>query len=353
MLQTIACADSDHLDKVPNAGEVVKRGSQSVQVMHNGIVVEEGCYYGPWMTEIIRALRGHHEPQEELAFATLVRRIREQPGQSRRTIVELGSFWAYYSLWFLNEFPDGRAICVEPDPHYLDVGRRNFALNGRVGTFIHGAVGPNPGASLRFQCESDGSQVEVPQVNLESLLTDTNTASVDVLLVDIQGAEVSLLEKTTDLLSAGVCRFAVISTHHHAISGSAVTHQTCVDLVNRAGGRVITDHSVSESCSGDGLIVASFHDEDRDLGLEVTSVRSRDSLFGELEFDCERYRLESVAARADLSRIQHETEELRAETRRLASKLETTKATAAGDRLRLSAITNSRSWRWTRFMRGS
>lgn len=36
--------------------------------MHNGVKVIAGGYYGSWMTEIIRLLQGHHEPQEERVF---------------------------------------------------------------------------------------------------------------------------------------------------------------------------------------------------------------------------------------------------------------------------------------------
>jgi hypothetical protein len=51
---------------------------------------------------------------------------------------------------------------------------------------------------------------------------------------------------------------------------------------------VIAEHSVSESCSGDGLIFASADPRDADLSVEVSHVRSRDSLFGEPEYELAR-----------------------------------------------------------------
>ena len=104
VLLTVACRDADVIPKVEGAGEVVDRDGVTVQVMHNGVVIEEGCYHGPWMTEIIRSLRGHHEPQEELVFDRILRRLQADrahpPG-----MIEFGSFWGYYSLWFAHEFP--------------------------------------------------------------------------------------------------------------------------------------------------------------------------------------------------------------------------------------------------------
>jgi hypothetical protein len=121
---TVACRDTDAIPKVSNAGEIVTVGGRRVQVMHNGVLVEADGYYGPWMTEIIRRLRGHHEPQEEAAMHAIVPRLPPAP-----IVVELGSFWAYYALWACRERPDACVVLVEPDPHNLDVGRRNADLN--------------------------------------------------------------------------------------------------------------------------------------------------------------------------------------------------------------------------------
>ena len=111
---TVSCTDADNLPRVPNAGEVIDHPSGRVQVMHNGVLVEDGCYYGTITSEIIRCLRGIHEPQEEVVFAAILKRIAETlPASQTPVMIELGSFWAYYSLWFLNEFPGGTSIKLD------------------------------------------------------------------------------------------------------------------------------------------------------------------------------------------------------------------------------------------------
>ena len=62
-----------------------------------------------------------------------------------------------------------------------------------------------------------------------------------------------------------------------------MTHQKALKVIEESGGHVIAEHSVSESFSGDGLIVASFHEVDRDFVVEVSRARAKDSLFGEWE----------------------------------------------------------------------
>lgn len=303
---TISCTDADELPRVENAGEVIDHPNGRVQVMHNGVVVEEGCYYGIVSGEIIRCLRGIHEPQEEVVFAKLMQRLAEtRPADRPPTMIELGSFWAYYSLWFLNDFPDGTSICLEPDAHHLEVGKRNFALNGRTGTFINAAIGVGGGSVRGFVTETNPNPVDLPSHDLDSLLATCELDQVDVLLSDIQGGEVPLLIRASERLRQGAVRFLVVSTHDLWITGSATTHQQVLDILLWSGAHIIAEHSVSESYSGDGLIVASFDPRDRDLKVELSHNRSRSSLFGEWEPRAESYRLQLHETRAKLEELEN------------------------------------------------
>src|SRR3954447_12738155 len=283
---TTAVRDTDALPKVPNAGEIETRDGTRVQVMHNGLVVEEDGYFGPWITEIIRRLRGHHEPQEELAFAAVVDRLKTDTPNP--VMVELGSYWAYYSLWLKTAIPDTRGVCGDPDPPNLDVGRRNFALNGVEGRFIQAAVGSPHGREVKLNVESDDALHPMRLVSLEGLMRDEGLERIDLLLSDVQGAETDLLTTGLDVLRSGRVRFLVVSTHHHTVSEDPLTHQRCRDLLLEAGAHIIADHSVLESCSGDGLLVASTDPRDRDMHVEVTIVRNRDSIYGEPEYELAR-----------------------------------------------------------------
>ena len=273
---TVACRDTDLIPKVPDAGAV----HDGVQVMHNGVRVLEGGYYGEWMTEVIRQLRGHHEPQEEVAFHAVVERLADTV-TGKPTMLELGAFWAYYSLWFLHRVPNAKAYLVEPDPAYLEVGRRNFELNGFDGTFHQAAVGRAKCPPVPFECESDGITRPVPVEGLASLLDRFQIGHLDVLFSDVQGAEWPLLDGARDVLAAGRVRFVIVSTHHHSISGDPLTHYRCLDLLRELGAHVIVEHTVAESYSGDGLIVASFDARDHDLSVVTSRCRVDRSWFGD------------------------------------------------------------------------
>jgi FkbM family methyltransferase len=282
--QTIAVRDTDVIPKVPDAGEVTKRNGVPVQVMHNGIVVREDCYGGAWMTEIIRRLRGHHEPQEELAFHTVLQRLVSDTPEPM--MVELGSFWAYYSLWAKQAIPAARLILVEPDAENLEVGQRNLELNGvEASVTLHAAVGGDHDTTATVIWESDGLRHKNRMVSIDGLMRECALERIDLLVCDVQGAEVDALHGAARALAERRIRFLVVSTHHYRISRDPLTHQRCLQLLQDAGVHIIAEHSVQESCSGDGLIVASTDPRDEDLHAPVTIGRSRDSLFGELEWD--------------------------------------------------------------------
>lgn len=279
---TVSCRDSDEMPRVLDAGGFVSLDGREMQVMHNGILVEKDGYGGPWTTEIIRALRGVHEPQEEPAFDAVIRRLARESGPHR--MIEFGSYWAYYSIWFARDVADASVIAMEPDAEHLEVGRRNAVANGvesRI-EFVRGVIGPNPHEMADFVNESDGQSVLVEQFDLDSLMALKSWESVDLLLIDIQGAETELLSRARPRLKKGDVRFVVVSTHHVSISGDALTHQKVLEILLATGGHIVAEHSVQESFSGDGLVVAAYRDPD--LNVPVSYARSRDSLFGELEW---------------------------------------------------------------------
>lgn len=313
---TCSCRDADAIPKIDRAGEVVEHDGARVQLMHNGVMVHEGCYYGAWMTEIIRRLRGHHEPQEEAAFHVAVERLRAEAPQ-RPVMVELGSFWSYYALWFARTLPGAALVLVEPDPGYLEIGRRNVALNGARARFVQAAVGLPDGGGSTLVCESDGIARAVPLVSVDGLMARERLDRVDVLLCDTQGAELAMLLGAREALSAGRIRFLVISTHHHSICGDPQIHQRCLTALVGVGAHVVAEHTVAESFSGDGLIFASTDGRDRDLTLTVSRARAVDSLFGELGPDLATALAQRDEAVAQRDRALAELDALAAELQRM------------------------------------
>ncbi|MCX7430768.1 MAG: hypothetical protein NTY17_07170 [Planctomycetia bacterium] len=267
---TMQCRDTDPIPKVADAGEVIEQDGERVQIMHEGTRVIADGYYGDWMTDVIRGLHGHHEPQEELLFHHLLAHVR--PGSQ---FVELGAYWAYYTNWYLGAVPGATALCVEPESACLDVGRRNLALNGRSATFVQAFVG---------SCSERSRVGRLECLDMDAVLARVDGRPIEVLHMDVQGAELPFIESMRRAVAERKVRFIVVSTHHEAVfskyqksvSGSATTHEECGRSLRSLGATVLVDHDVFESFSGDGLIVASFAPEDRSIVLPAISRNVRE-----------------------------------------------------------------------------
>ncbi len=77
----------------------------------------------------------------------------------------------------------------------------------------------------------------------------------------------------------------MVSTHHYSISGDPATHFKCAELIESLGGKIIANHTVLESFSGDGLIAASFSSKDKDFGIDISINSSTHSLYKPYEYD--------------------------------------------------------------------
>lgn len=284
---TVSCRDADVLPKVDGAGQVFDSPHGPVQRMHNGLDVPHKGYFDEWMAEIIERLEGHHEPQEELAFARVLERIdRPHP-----VMIELGCFWAYYSTWFLRSFPEGISVAAEPDPDHLEVGRRTAEINGVEIRFEQAAGGGSDDDVLELPSEAQPGVVHrVPVRTVPTIVAEHDLDLVDVLHLDIQGSELDVLESCRELIAGGRIRFVVVSTHHHSISGDPMIHQRVIDLVREMGGHVIAEHTILESFSGDGLVVGSFDPADADLHIPMSRARTTEALFPSGESELARLR---------------------------------------------------------------
>ena len=172
----VRCRDADSVPKVANAGAVIEEPDGTrVQIMHNGIKVLAGGYYGAWMQDLIARSKGHHEPQEELVFSEIMKHL---PRES--TMIELGGYWSFYSIWFLSQSSARRSLIIEPDPAHLDVGRTNARLNECNPEFIPAFASSEPVAPTLFRTETSG-EIILPGVSVPQLTDTRGIDHLDVL----------------------------------------------------------------------------------------------------------------------------------------------------------------------------
>jgi FkbM family methyltransferase len=116
-----------------------------------------------------------------------------------KTIVDLGAHVGLATLRLLAKRPGAKAIAVEADPVLIPRLRENLA--GLPVEIVHAAIGPDVGERdfYRSDISSWGNSLEkqewfqdavkVPTTTLDALLDAQGIEAVDLLKVDIEGAE--------------------------------------------------------------------------------------------------------------------------------------------------------------------
>lgn len=216
------------IEKVPEAGYVDKTGCV---ILHNGnrVPIEGPLAYYKDFSDILVVNRGVHEPLEEFCFQQLIRKL----DIASPTMIELGCYWAHYSMWFLKAFPNATCFMVEPDPDNIMCGKNNFQINDLKGEFIRSFVGDS------------GFKVD-------AFVREKGLSVIDLLHSDIQGFEVEMLEGASDLLNRKAAKYAFVSTHSQDL------HRSVVELLSSFGYRIEVSADVDiETTSSDGFVLAS------------------------------------------------------------------------------------------------
>src|SRR5438445_4764144 len=142
------------------------------------------------------------------------------------TVIDAGAHIGRYTLMAASAVgPSGRVIAIEPGPDTFTLLCENAALNRMSWiTAIHAALGKEDGSAELFTGSDqatnslrgewldklEGSQSvarrscqEVTVRSLGSLLTELGVGPVDLLKIDVEGAELEVLQGARDLLRSG------------------------------------------------------------------------------------------------------------------------------------------------------
>ncbi len=222
--------DNQKIEIAENAGKVF----HDYQLMHNGLKITLGSYYDYGNTVLLQENKGVHEPQEEFAFQEVLKIILD--GGS---MLELGSFWSFYSMWFASRIKDAKCIMVEPDPHKLNFGKLNFKLNNLQGAF-----------ELGFIDQESNLSKPIPNYSVDDIFEKHKIKFLDILHSDIQGYELKMLKGSERALSQKKIGFVFISTHSNEL------HDQCKQALESYGYTILCSANLDESYSWDGLLVA-------------------------------------------------------------------------------------------------
>lgn len=195
-------------------------------------------------------------------------------------VVDAGAFVGLWTIRASRLVGDsGRVLSVEPNPSTLPQLETNLRLNGlRNVTLVRRALGSTPGgADFYLPSEGSGSaaaslflshtesvvalvpaehgvvRVRAEVTTLDHLLREEGVARVDLLKLDIEGAELSVLEGARGSLASGVVAALIVEVHEDACATEDV-------LSLLAGAGFVADRVVRalEECAGRALVFARY-----------------------------------------------------------------------------------------------
>ena len=135
-----------------------------------------------------------------------------------RVILDCGANIGITSLYFASRYPNARIFSIEPDKENFALLERNTAAEPRI-TPIHGAIVGRARKSVHLTTSNpawgnfiteQGEGLEVPALAVEQILELNGLSRIDLLKVDIEGAERELFTNCEFLQRVG---FVIIELH--------------------------------------------------------------------------------------------------------------------------------------------
>lgn len=127
-----------------------------------------------------------------------------------KVVVDLGANIGLSALQLASRFPGARLVCVEPHPENAQLLRHNLACLGDRARVVEVAVADRAGKiGLSLEAEHynaslvrDGTEVvEVAALTMNDVMQISGITEIDLLKMDIEGAEYLILKSRPEWLS--------------------------------------------------------------------------------------------------------------------------------------------------------
>jgi FkbM family methyltransferase len=179
-------------------------------------------------------------------------------------IVDLGAYTGISSVFFAIEYPNARVIALEPATTNFYYLRRNIsqlnnirALQAAIWSedaevFVSNSEQQCPHWAFRTSLSADGSLEKVPTLSMVGLLRLFGLTEIDLLKIDIEGAEEEIFSKGAEIWLPRV-KCLVIETHDRFREGvdSLVTAKMEInhaELTQRGENRVFVRRDHLKAC---------------------------------------------------------------------------------------------------------
>jgi FkbM family methyltransferase len=149
------------------------------------------------------------------------------------TVLDVGGCAGEYALYAAMKVgPAGRVLMLEPDPKNVELARENFARNGNpsnleivpagmwstTGTLRFAAGRRDESTVVRDGDAAAGPTIEIKTYSLAGLAAERKLSRIDLVKMDIEGAEIEAIKGVAELPGGVRPKFAIAS--YHVVDGA-------------------------------------------------------------------------------------------------------------------------------------
>lgn len=204
-----------------------------------------------------------HEDEYQIFYKTLERiNSKENP-----VMVEIGSWWGFWSLTFRKKFPQGKNYLIELGKRHISVGLRNFQLNNFSETHYWGGFylkNSDSTINVKGSYDFDYNENEYfdksilgnklgPQLEFIDIYSIEHLNEIDLLHMDIQGSELPIIENLKaeyPWILDEKLKNIIVATH------SVDIHRKLENIFNEFGFKVFENRPYG-SVGGDGMLIVN------------------------------------------------------------------------------------------------
>lgn len=197
-----------------------------------------------------------HEPEEESWIDQLLDEIASSDSADRPVFVDIGAAVGYYCFLVNKRCPTAEIHAFEPIEQNRIRLQQNALHNSARGIIVHAqAIARNSGTAnlagddYRAHLDPRSPGISVPTTTIDDFQASVGRP-LDLIKLDIQGAEAEALIGATRSLRSGLIKHLVIGTHSPAL------HERCLSGLTRLGMKIRFESQQVDN-QPDGIVVAS------------------------------------------------------------------------------------------------
>lgn len=142
-------------------------------------------------------------------------------------IVDAGAYTGLSTLWFSKKYPNAKIIAIEPANDNFEILRKHtahlsnvIAVNAALWSTEKELSVQNPGEghwSYSVVTQSGDELNKTRSITLNQLIAEHNIQTIDILKLDIEGAEKEIFDSSTDWVSSA--NNVIVELHEHLARG--------------------------------------------------------------------------------------------------------------------------------------